>query len=71
MHVIVTHSNADFDAIASMLAARILYPDAVPVLPPMLNRNVRDFVINIVFLDGRDSVTTTGQAKTISIGNCH
>jgi tRNA nucleotidyltransferase (CCA-adding enzyme) len=44
MHVIVTHSNADFDAVASMLGAWILYPDAIPVLPPTINRNVRDFV---------------------------
>ncbi len=44
MHIIVTHSNADFDAVASLLGAWHLYPDAAPVLPPTLNRNVRDFV---------------------------
>jgi tRNA nucleotidyltransferase (CCA-adding enzyme) len=44
MHIIMTHSNADFDAVASLLGAWILYPEAVPVLPPTLNRNVRDFV---------------------------
>lgn len=44
MHVIVTHPNADFDAVASLLGAWHLYPDATPVLPPTLNRNVRDFV---------------------------
>ena len=44
MHVIATHTNADFDAIASMLGAWYLYPDARPVLPPTLNRNVRDFI---------------------------
>lgn len=44
MHVIVTHPNADFDAVASLLAAWHLYPDAIPLLPPTLNRNVRDFV---------------------------
>jgi len=44
MHVIVTHPNADFDAVASLLGAWHLYPDAVPVLPPTLNRNVRDFI---------------------------
>ena len=44
MHIIVTHPNADFDAVASLLGAWHLYPDAVPVLPPTLNRNVRDFV---------------------------
>jgi len=30
--VITTHVNADFDTIASMLAAHKLYPDAVTVL---------------------------------------
>ncbi|RMH76418.1 MAG: polynucleotide adenylyltransferase, partial [Calditrichaeota bacterium] len=44
MHVIVTHPNADFDAVASLLGAWRLYPDALPVLPSPLNRNVRDFV---------------------------
>ncbi len=44
MHLIVTHVNADFDAVASLLGAWHLYPDAVPMLPPTLNRNVRDFV---------------------------
>lgn len=44
MHVIVTHPNADFDAAASLLGAWHLYPEAVPLLPPTLNRNVRDFI---------------------------
>jgi len=44
MHIIVTHPNADFDAIASLLGASRLYPDAVPVLPNTVNRNVRDFI---------------------------
>ncbi len=44
MHLIVTHPNADFDALASLLGAWRLYPEAVPVLPSPLNRNVRDFV---------------------------
>jgi tRNA nucleotidyltransferase (CCA-adding enzyme) len=41
--VIATHSNTDFDAFASMLAARRLYPDAVVAVPGALNRNVREF----------------------------
>ncbi len=45
MHIITTHTNADFDAVASMLGAWYLYPDAKPVLPVTLNRNVRDFII--------------------------
>jgi hypothetical protein len=33
MDVITPHINADFDTIGAMVAARKLYPDAVPVLP--------------------------------------
>ena len=44
MEVITTHENADFDALASMLGASKLYPQAVPVLPRRLNRNLRDFL---------------------------
>jgi len=45
MQVILTHEHADFDAVASLLAAHKLYPDAMPVLPRQMNRNVRDFTI--------------------------
>ena len=41
--VIATHGNTDFDAFASMLAARRLYPGAVVCLAGSLNRNVREF----------------------------
>jgi tRNA nucleotidyltransferase (CCA-adding enzyme) len=41
--VIASHSNTDFDAFASMLACRRLYPGAVVALSGSLNRNVRDF----------------------------
>jgi tRNA nucleotidyltransferase (CCA-adding enzyme) len=41
--VIATHSNTDFDAFASMLAVRRLYPGAVVALSGSLNRNVREF----------------------------
>jgi tRNA nucleotidyltransferase (CCA-adding enzyme) len=41
--VIVTHVNTDFDAFASMLAVRRLYPGASVALSGSLNRNVREF----------------------------
>ncbi|HHE72548.1 MAG TPA: polynucleotide adenylyltransferase, partial [Chloroflexi bacterium] len=44
MEVILTHENTDFDGLASLLAARKLYPEAVPVLPRRLNRNLRHFL---------------------------
>lgn len=42
--VITTHINADFDAVASILAAKKLYPDAVPVFPGTQERALRDFL---------------------------
>jgi tRNA nucleotidyltransferase (CCA-adding enzyme) len=42
--VILTHDNTDFDALASELAAAKLYPQATPVVPTRLNRNVREFL---------------------------
>jgi tRNA nucleotidyltransferase (CCA-adding enzyme) len=44
MQVILSHENADFDAIASMLAAHKLHPAASPILPRRVNRNVRSFL---------------------------
>jgi tRNA nucleotidyltransferase (CCA-adding enzyme) len=40
--VIATHANTDFDAFASMLAVRHLYPGSVVCLTGSLNRNVRE-----------------------------
>jgi tRNA nucleotidyltransferase (CCA-adding enzyme) len=42
--VILTHERADFDALASLLGAALLFPAALPILPTQLNRNVREFV---------------------------
>ena len=44
MEVILTHENADFDAVASLLGASKLFPSATPVLPRRVNRNGRAFV---------------------------
>lgn len=44
MDAILTHENADFDALASLAAAKKLYPDAVALLPRRLNRNGNDFL---------------------------
>ena len=44
MQVVTTHKNTDFDAMASTIAASILYPEAVPVLPRQVNPNVKAFL---------------------------
>jgi tRNA nucleotidyltransferase (CCA-adding enzyme) len=58
MHIILTHEQADFDALASLLGAHLLDDSAVPVLPRKMNRNVRAFLtiygIELPFIDPRD-----------------
>jgi len=46
MDIITTHTNADFDSLASMLAAKKLYPNAVLVFPGSQERSLRDFFIH-------------------------
>ena len=42
--VATTHKNADFDALASLAAALLLYPEAIPILPRQINPNVKAFL---------------------------
>jgi len=42
--IITSHERADMDALASIYAATLLYPDHQAVLPHKLNRNLRDFL---------------------------
>ena len=44
MNLITTHLNADFDGLASMVAARKLYPGAVLVFPGGAQEAVRNFL---------------------------
>ena len=44
VEVILGHVNVDFDALASMVAAKKLYPEAVMVFAGSVNRNVREFI---------------------------
>ncbi len=49
--IITSHVNADFDAMASMLAAQKLYPDALVVFPGSQEKNLRNFFIqSMVYL---------------------
>jgi tRNA nucleotidyltransferase (CCA-adding enzyme) len=58
MYLILTHEQADFDALASLFGASILDERAVPVLPRRINRNVRSFItlygVDFSFVDPRD-----------------
>ena len=44
MHIVTTHKNTDFDALASAIAATLIYPGTLPVLPKTLNANVKAFL---------------------------
>ncbi len=58
MHIILTHEQADFDAMASLLGAFLINENAIPVLPRRMNRNVRAFLslygADLPFVDPRD-----------------
>jgi len=60
MDVITTHVNADFDAVASMLAAKKLYPNAKLAFPGSQEKGLRDF-----FLQSTIYVLQTERIKKI------
>ena len=44
MLIATTHKNTDFDGLASVIAATILYPGCLGVIPKMTNKNVERFL---------------------------
>ncbi len=58
MKIILTHEQADFDALAALLGAYLLDEHATPVLPRRINRNARSFVnayqADLPFVEARD-----------------
>jgi tRNA nucleotidyltransferase (CCA-adding enzyme) len=78
MRIILTHEQADFDALASLLGAALLDDKATPVLPRRMNRNVQSFInlygIDLPFIEARDlspgpirSVTLVDTQTMVSI----
>jgi tRNA nucleotidyltransferase (CCA-adding enzyme) len=62
--IITTHVNADFDALASMLAAQKLYPDALVVFPGSQEKNLKNFFINsMVYLFNMADIDNIDFAK--------
>src|SRR5574337_542592 len=49
MEIITSHTNADFDALASMVAAKKLYPEAKLVFPGSQEKSMRDFFLESAF----------------------
>ena len=44
MDVVISHIQADFDAFASMVAAKLLYPEALLSFPGAQEKNLRDYL---------------------------
>lgn len=44
MQIVTTHKQTDFDGLASVIAATLLYPDSVGVVPKEVNQNVGHFL---------------------------
>jgi tRNA nucleotidyltransferase (CCA-adding enzyme) len=62
--VVTTHINADFDALASMLAAQKLYPDARIVFPGSQEKNLKNFFINsVVYLFNMADINTIDMSQ--------
>jgi len=58
MRLVLTHEQADFDALGAALGARLLDPEAIAVLPRRLNRNVQAYLTlygdSLPFVELRD-----------------
>jgi tRNA nucleotidyltransferase (CCA-adding enzyme) len=69
MHLILTHEQADFDALASLFGAHLLDERALPVLPRRLNRNVSAFLTlygeDFPFVEARDLPQETVESVTL------
>ncbi len=50
MEVITTHLNADFDSMASMIAAKKLYPDAILAFSGSQEKNLRKFFVQSLMI---------------------
>ncbi|GAB4531177.1 MAG: CBS domain-containing protein [Anaerolineales bacterium] len=69
MHLILTHEQTDFDALASLLGAYLLNDTAIPVLPRRINRNLRAFLMlygmELPFVEYRDLPSETVESLTL------
>jgi len=69
MEVALTHEQADFDALASLLCIHLLDEKVIPVLPNRVNRNVREFLnlygADFQFVEPRD--LAYGQVDVVTL----
>ena len=73
MEIITSHTNADFDALASMVAAKKLYPDARLVFPGSREKSMRDFLLEPAFsaleIDRLKNIDVDGITRLIIVDN--
>ncbi|MCM8813602.1 MAG: CBS domain-containing protein [Candidatus Omnitrophica bacterium] len=70
MDVIVTHAHADFDALASLVAAKKLYPEARIALPCLVERSVRqlmDLIADLVVLESETDIPFSRMRRLIVV----
>ncbi|HSV85402.1 MAG TPA: CBS domain-containing protein, partial [Levilinea sp.] len=69
MHIILTHEQADFDALAALLGVHLLDEHAIPVLPRRINRNARAFITmygaELPFVEARE--LPPGPIETVTL----
>lgn len=68
MIAVTTHTNTDFDALASMVAASFLYPGSERILPSHVNPGVREFLAvhwDLLKIRSRKEVDLTGLQRLI------
>ena len=69
--IITSHTQTDFDALASIIAATLLYPESVGVVPKQVSRNVSRFLsthktaFNLILPDEIDH----DQVEKIGVGD--
>jgi len=56
MDIITSHIQTDFDALGSMLAAKLLYPEALIVFPGAQEKSVRDYLMKAPLVVREDMV---------------
>lgn len=73
MEIITSHTNADFDALASMVAAKKLYPGAKLVFPGSQEKSMRDFFLESAFyameIERLKNVNVDGITRLIIVDN--
>jgi tRNA nucleotidyltransferase (CCA-adding enzyme) len=73
MEIITSHTNADFDALASMVAAKKLHPDARLVFPGSQEKSMRDFFLESAFyaleVDRLKNIDVDSISKLIIVDN--